>query len=163
MIHNTNKDPEEEGVELTEMSKMMPSPASVPADQQVRDNKFLNVSVVYVTFWKLQDGGIKKKMPYPKGVVFIALTELAARFAYYGSRAVLTIYIRNVLLFSDDLATTIYHTFLLLCYCLPIVWGVAADSFLGMYKTLWIVNLLFLLGNGLLTASSLPVLPLPSV
>ncbi|OXA44992.1 Peptide transporter family 1 [Folsomia candida] len=105
----------------------------------------------------------KVSLPYPKGVAFIALTELAARFAYYGSRAVLTIYMRNVLSFSEDLTTTIYHAFLMLCYTLPVIWGVVADSFLGMYKTLWIVNLLFLVGSVGLTAGSFPGLMLPPV
>lgn len=61
----------------------------------------------------------EKKIKYPKSVFFIIATELSERFSYYGMRAVLTIYMRNMLNFNEDKATTFYHTFLLMCYGIP--------------------------------------------
>ncbi|XP_035702259.1 peptide transporter family 1 isoform X2 [Folsomia candida] len=105
----------------------------------------------------------EKKIKYPKSVFFIIATELSERFSYYGMRAVLTIYMRNMLNFNEDKATTFYHTFLLMCYGLPIVWGIIADSFWGKYTTIWIVSLIFALGNVILTLSSIPPLNLPAI
>lgn len=102
------------------------------------------------------------KLRYPKGVFFLMATELSERFSYYGMRAVLTIYMRNVLSFSENLATTYYHIFLLLCYGLPVFWGVISDSWLGKFKTIFYVSILFALGNITLCLSSVPPLHLPT-
>lgn len=61
-----------------------------------------------------------EKIKYPKGIFFIMATELSERFSYYGMRAVLTIYMRNVLTFTENQATSYYHIFLMLCYGLPV-------------------------------------------
>ncbi|CAL8070263.1 unnamed protein product [Orchesella dallaii] len=102
-----------------------------------------------------------KKIPYPKGIFFIMATELSERFSYYGMRAVLTIYMRNVLNFGENKATSFYHIFLMLCYGLPVFWGVLSDSWLGKYKTILYVSILFAIGNITLTLSSIPPLNLP--
>ncbi|CAG7786493.1 unnamed protein product [Allacma fusca] len=104
-----------------------------------------------------------KKLRYPVPVFFIVVTEFCERFAYYGMRAVLTIYMRSILNFSDDLATTIYHVFLFLCYGLPIFGAILADSFVGKYTTVFALSTIFAAGNILLTAASTPPLHLPTV
>jgi len=78
-------------------------------------------------------------------------------------RAVLTIYMRNVLDFSDDLSTTIYHVFLLLCYSLPVFGGMLADSYIGKYRTIVYLSTIYALGNIVLTAASTSPLHLPVV
>lgn len=50
------------------------------------------------------------------------------------STAVLVLYFRYFLRFDDDLATSIYHTFVALCYLTPILGAVVADSWLGKFK-----------------------------
>ena len=102
-----------------------------------------------------------KKLRYPKTVFFIVVTEFCERFAYYGMRAVLTVYMRNVLNFSDDQATSIYHVFLFLCYFLPLFGAILADSFMGKYRTIVLLSSIFAAGNFLLTGASLPPLNLP--
>ncbi|ODN00565.1 Solute carrier family 15 member 2 [Orchesella cincta] len=107
------------------------------------------------------EGVSGKRLPYPKGCFFIMATELSERFSYYGMRAVLTIYMRNELNFSENTATSYYHIFLMLCYGLPVVWGVLSDSWLGKYRTIFYVSILFAIGNVTLTLSSIPPLKLP--
>lgn len=46
----------------------------------------------------------------------------------------LVLYFRYFLLWDDDLATSIYHTFVALCYLTPILGAIVADSWLGKYK-----------------------------
>ena len=48
--------------------------------------------------------------------------------------AILSIYIKNKLHFSEDSATVIYHTFSLFCYFTPIFGAMLADQLLGKFK-----------------------------
>ncbi len=49
--------------------------------------------------------------------------------------AILSIYIKNKLHFSEDTATVIYHTFSGLCYFTPIFGAMLADQLLGKFKS----------------------------
>ena len=48
--------------------------------------------------------------------------------------AILTIYLRNELGYSDDTATVVYHTFNMFCYFTPILGAILADTILGKFK-----------------------------
>lgn len=48
--------------------------------------------------------------------------------------AVLVLYLKNFLRWDEDFATTIYHTFVALCYLTPILGAIVADSWLGKFK-----------------------------
>lgn len=64
--------------------------------------------------------------------------------SFVSTIAVLVLYFRYFLLWDDDLATSIYHTFVALCYLTPILGAIVADSWLGKYK--WVAvnsNLVF--------------------
>lgn len=50
--------------------------------------------------------------------------------------AILSLYLRNELLFAESAATVIYHVFIMMCYVIPVVGAVCADSFLGRYRFL---------------------------
>lgn len=50
------------------------------------------------------------------------------------STAVLVLYFKYFLLWDEDFATTIYHTFVALCYLTPILGAILADSWLGKFK-----------------------------
>uniref|UniRef100_A0A672REZ0 Uncharacterized protein n=1 Tax=Sinocyclocheilus grahami TaxID=75366 RepID=A0A672REZ0_SINGR len=55
---------------------------------------------------------------YPISIFFIVVNEFCERFSYY---AVLVLYFRYFLHWDDDLATSIYHAFVALCYLTPIL------------------------------------------
>lgn len=48
--------------------------------------------------------------------------------------AVLTLYMRNILGFEEELAIVLYHTFIMLCYFSPIIGAIIADNYLGKFK-----------------------------
>ncbi|XP_022253343.1 solute carrier family 15 member 2-like [Limulus polyphemus] len=76
-----------------------------------------------------------QKERYPKSVIFIVGNEFCERFCYYGMKAVLTLYLTMVLLYDEDTATMIYHTFSMGCYFTPLFGAMLADSFLGKFKS----------------------------
>ncbi|XP_076602978.1 solute carrier family 15 member 1 [Chaetodon auriga] len=62
-------------------------------------------------------------------------------------RAVLVLYFTNFLNWDDDLATSIYHVFVALCYLTPILGAIVADSWLGKYKTIIYLSIVYALGQ----------------
>jgi Dipeptide/tripeptide permease len=57
--------------------------------------------------------------------------------------AILAIYLRNVLLYSDDDSTVIYHVFVMLCYFFPILGAMLADTLLGKFRWVSIFRVCF--------------------
>lgn len=60
---------------------------------------------------------------YPWSVWFIISTELCERFAFYGFKTILPLYLNEYLKFSPDSATSIVHTFIFLAYFTPLLGG----------------------------------------
>uniref|UniRef100_A0A3P9NIB0 Solute carrier family 15 member 1 n=1 Tax=Poecilia reticulata TaxID=8081 RepID=A0A3P9NIB0_POERE len=56
-------------------------------------------------------GKCKTVFGYPISIFFIIVNEFCERFSYYGMRAVLVLYFKYFLRWDDDLAISIYHTF----------------------------------------------------
>ena len=48
--------------------------------------------------------------------------------------AVLSLYFRDILKFDEDLATVLYHTFIMLCYFTPIIGSVISDNYIGKFR-----------------------------
>jgi len=98
-----------------------------------------------------------KKLPYPRSVFFITGNEFCERFSYYGMKAVLSLYLKNKLGFSEDRSTVIYHAFSGMCYTTPIFGALLADQFFGKYKTIFWISLIYVLGHALKTAAAIPL------
>uniref|UniRef100_A0A3Q3VTC4 Uncharacterized protein n=1 Tax=Mola mola TaxID=94237 RepID=A0A3Q3VTC4_MOLML len=92
---------------------------------------------------------------YPISIFFIVVNEFCERFSYYGMRAVLVLYLKYFLGWDDDLATTIYHTFVALCYLTPILGAIIADSWLGKFKTIVYLSIVYTLGQVILAVSAI--------
>ncbi|XP_076304131.1 solute carrier family 15 member 1-like isoform X2 [Tachypleus tridentatus] len=71
-------------------------------------------------------------------------------------KAVLTLYLTMVLLYDEDTATMIYHTFSMGCYFTPLFGAMLADSFLGKFKTIFYVSIVYVMGNIILSSASIP-------
>ena len=114
---------------------------------------------------------LEKNTPYPYYVFFILGNEFCERYAYYGMRAILVIYLvgliwirvpinfeiqKNFLGFDNDYATTIYHAFVALCYFFPLIGGIIADSFWGKVKTILILSIVYLAGMVLMAVAAVP-------
>uniref|UniRef100_A0AAR2LI62 Solute carrier family 15 member 1a n=1 Tax=Pygocentrus nattereri TaxID=42514 RepID=A0AAR2LI62_PYGNA len=77
------------------------------------------------------------------------------RFSYYGMRAVLVLYFRYFLRWDDDLATSIYHAFVALCYLTPILGAIVADSWLGKFKTIIYLSIVYAIGQIVMAVSAI--------
>uniref|UniRef100_A0A670KGR4 Solute carrier family 15 member 1 n=1 Tax=Podarcis muralis TaxID=64176 RepID=A0A670KGR4_PODMU len=92
---------------------------------------------------------------YPLSIFFIVINEFCERFSYYGMRAVLVLYFKYFLNWSDNLATAIYHTFVALCYLTPILGALVADSWLGKFKTIISLSIVYTIGQAVLSVGSI--------
>uniref|UniRef100_A0A3Q3VW94 Uncharacterized protein n=1 Tax=Mola mola TaxID=94237 RepID=A0A3Q3VW94_MOLML len=96
-----------------------------------------------------------RKQKCKSSIFFIVVNEFCERFSYYGMRAVLVLYLKYFLGWDDDLATTIYHTFVALCYLTPILGAIIADSWLGKFKTIVYLSIVYTLGQVILAVSAI--------
>ncbi|XP_054915057.1 solute carrier family 15 member 1b [Poeciliopsis prolifica] len=92
---------------------------------------------------------------YPLSIFFIVVNEFCERFSYYGMRAVLVLYFKYFLKWDDDFATTIYHTFVALCYLSPILGAIIADSWLGKFKTIVYLSIVYAAGQVIMAVSAI--------
>lgn len=65
----------------------------------------------------------------PKGLWALALANTGERFGYYTMLAVFLLYLQANFGYEAGIASTIYSTFLMMVYFLPIIGGIAADRF----------------------------------
>ncbi|KAH8295974.1 hypothetical protein KR018_012556, partial [Drosophila ironensis] len=105
--------------------------------------------------------GQQKKLPYPKSVFFIISNEFCERFNYYGMRTVLVLYLSRVLGYSDDTATVVFHVFTMFVYFLCVFGAIVSDSWLGKFKTILYLSLVYICGSVLLTLGAIGPLNLP--
>ncbi|KAK7788795.1 hypothetical protein R5R35_010889 [Gryllus longicercus] len=96
----------------------------------------------------------QKKLKYPKSVFFIIVNELCERFSYYGMRTILVLYLTSILTYSEDDATVIYHIFAMFCYFFPVLGSMIADSWLGKFKTIFFLSIVYAIGNIIISLAS---------
>uniref|UniRef100_UPI003AAAC2DD solute carrier family 15 member 1 n=1 Tax=Centroberyx gerrardi TaxID=166262 RepID=UPI003AAAC2DD len=70
-------------------------------------------------------------------------------------RAVLVLYFRYFLRWDDDLATSIYHAFVAMCYLTPILGAIVADSWLGKFKTIIYLSIVYAIGQVVMAISAI--------
>ncbi|XP_012267222.2 peptide transporter family 1 isoform X1 [Athalia rosae] len=103
----------------------------------------------------------RHKLKYPRSVLFIISNEFCERFSYYGIRTIMVLYLRNKLLYDDDTATVIFHAFAMLAYFTPLLGAMMADSWLGKFRTIFYVSIIYAVGQLVLAASAAPPFNLP--
>ncbi|XP_036221344.2 peptide transporter family 1 isoform X1 [Bactrocera oleae] len=106
--------------------------------------------------------GQVKKLPYPKSVFFIISNEFCERFNYYGMRTILVLYLSRQLGYSDDTATVIFHIFTMFVYFLCVFGAIVSDSWLGKFKTIFYLSLVYVAGSVLVALGAVPPLNLPA-
>ena len=92
---------------------------------------------------------------HPKGLLYIVGNEAAERFSYYGMKAILVVFMTTHLLdssgvsrpMSESDATFWYHIFGMANYFVPLLGAIVADAFLGKYRTIIILSLVYCLGH----------------
>lgn len=91
----------------------------------------------------------------PPGIPYIIGNEAAERFSFYGMRTILVIYMTGFLrgsdgelaVMKDHEANAVYHLFEMGAYIFPILGGVLSDAFLGKYRTILYLSLVYCLGH----------------
>ena len=90
------------------------------------------------------------KKAFPKSFYFVLGNEFAERFSYYGYRALLTPFLVIAFAMSNEEAAAVTHSNIVLTYATPVLGALIADWFLGKYRTILWVSLLYCVGHGLL-------------
>lgn len=83
---------------------------------------------------------------HPRQLARLFSTEAMERFGYYGMRALLTLYLTQHFLFSDQTTNGLYGGFTALVYLTPLVGGLLADRYLGSKKSVKFGAILMSLG-----------------
>jgi proton-dependent oligopeptide transporter, POT family len=91
----------------------------------------------------------------PSSVPYIIGNEAAERFSFYGMRGILTVFMTTYLMnnsgqlavMSDNEANGWFHAFVGAVYFLPFVGGILADGFLGKYRTIMWLSIVYCLGH----------------
>lgn len=104
----------------------------------------------------------QEKVKYPKSVFFIISNEFCERFSYYGMRTVLSLYLFNMLGYSESTSTIIYHVFSSLVYFFPLIGAIISDSWLGKFNTILYLSIIYSLGQVILSLSAATPIGLPA-
>jgi proton-dependent oligopeptide transporter, POT family len=91
----------------------------------------------------------------PSSVPYIIGNEAAERFSFYGMRGILTVFMTTYLMnssgqlavMSDNEANGWFHAFVGAVYFLPFLGGILADGFLGKYRTIMWLSIVYCLGH----------------
>jgi len=65
---------------------------------------------------------------------YISIHSCCVFLSFLCFKAVLVLYFKYFIGWDNDFSTTIYHTFVALCYLTPILGAIIADSWLGKFK-----------------------------
>ncbi|XP_074032367.1 peptide transporter family 1 isoform X2 [Leptinotarsa decemlineata] len=110
---------------------------------------------------KMGQDAKNKKLPYPKSVFFIICNEFCERFSYYGMSTILVIYLTDILQYSRADAKIIYHSFTMFAYFFPVLGAILSDSYLGKFRTILYVSMIYAVGSILLALTSIKLLNFP--
>lgn len=92
---------------------------------------------------------------HPKGLYFLAFTEMWEKFSYFGMRSLLVYYMTKHLVLSQSQASLIYGFYTGLVYFVPIVGGVLGDRFWGRQNSIIIGSILMIMGHFLMMLNAL--------
>ena len=101
---------------------------------------------------------LEKETPYPYYVFYVLGNEFCERYAYYGMRSILVIYLKNFIGVGNDEASIIYHSYVAGCYFFPLIGGMIADSYWGKVKTIFILSCVYLIGMVTMAVSAIPMI-----
>lgn len=95
----------------------------------------------------------------PPGIPYIIGNEAAERFSFYGMRTILVVFMVQYLHFMDGTggiplapaqAVENFHNFTFAVYFTPLIGALIADVFLGKYRTILILSIVYCLGHAAL-------------
>lgn len=93
---------------------------------------------------------------WPRQLPYIIASEACERFSFYGMRNILTPFLMTALLlsvpeqFRAGEAKDIFHSFVIGVYFFPLLGGYLADKYLGKYRTILYLSILYCIGHAFL-------------
>lgn len=87
---------------------------------------------------------------HPAGLMVLFFSEMWERFCYYGMRALLLLYLVDILLKGDNEAFLIYGSYTALVYMAPVAGGMIADKLLGYKNAVIFGGILMAIGEFLI-------------
>src|SRR5215510_5014797 len=93
---------------------------------------------------------------HPPGLYVCFFTELWERYSFYSMMAILSLYMNEALHFDVATVGSIYGTYQLGVYFLPVFGGLAADRLFGFNRAIIIGGILMMLGHIALGFEALP-------
>ncbi|NOZ40449.1 MAG: POT family MFS transporter [Planctomycetes bacterium] len=113
------------------------------------------MSQVEQTSKYLTSPALSSKMP--KGIPYIIGNETAERFSFYGMKTILVIFMTRYLHYMVDgelgtemskaAATENYHSFVAATYFFPVLGSFLSDIFLGKYRTILLLSVVYCFGH----------------
>jgi POT family proton-dependent oligopeptide transporter len=109
-----------------------------------------------------------KETGWPSGVKYIIGNEGCERFSYYGMKAILFVYIVGLLANMQglgekearDAATETMHLWSAAVYALPLIGAIISDRWLGKYRTILYLSMVYCVGHAALAIFEGPELQL---
>lgn len=91
----------------------------------------------------------------PRGIPYIVTNEAAERFSFYGMKCILVVFMTKYMMdagggtdfMGDEEAKGYYHLFTSAVYFTPIAGALLADVFLGKYRTIVTLSIVYCLGH----------------
>lgn len=80
---------------------------------------------------------------------------------YFLHLAVLVAYFTQKLMFDDNTATVLYHVFSTFVYFMCIFGAIISDSWLGKFKTIMSLSIVYVIGTVVIAAGAIPTISLP--
>ena len=93
---------------------------------------------------------------HPPGLYVCFFTELWERYSFYSMMAILSLYMNEALHFDVATVGSIYGTYNLGVYFLPVFGGLAADRFFGFNRAIIIGGILMMIGHIALGFEAIP-------
>ena len=98
----------------------------------------------------------QKELKYPTSIYFIMGNEFCERFSFYGMRAVLVLYLHQFLLLDENTAVSRMHLFTAGAYVTTLLGAFISDSYLGRYRTILYISLVYVLGSAVMSVTAIP-------
>lgn len=83
-------------------------------------------------------------------------------YLFHSLTAILVLYLTRKLNYDDDNATITFHGFTSLAYFFPILGAIVADSWLGRYRTILYLSIVYMVGSSIVALGAIPALNLPA-
>src|SRR4029079_12921901 len=93
---------------------------------------------------------------HPRGLYVLFFTEMWERYSFYSMMAILSLYMNEALHFDVAKVGSIYGSYNMGVYLMPVAGGLIADRWLGFSRSIIVGGVLMMLGHLVLGVEALP-------